>query len=109
RKKSLVNWSALLETHPDQLGPEERAEAELERGKLFYQLGDRERALAGIERAIDAAPERGATYADALAFLVPREEHDEALDAFHRALGRGAISEYLKVYCSLWIVDLDRR
>jgi hypothetical protein len=31
------------------------------------------------------------------------------LDAYHRVLGRGQISEYLKVYCSLWVLDLDRR
>jgi hypothetical protein len=41
--------------------------------------------------------------------LVPRGEFDEALDAYHRALGRSEVTDYLKVYCSLWILDLARR
>ena len=44
-----------------------------------------------------------------IAFLVPRGELEEALDAYHRALGRNEVTDYLKVYCSLWIVDLARR
>ncbi len=49
---------------------------------------DGEMAIEAFERAIDAAPERGSTYADVLAYLVPRGERDEALDAYHRAVGR---------------------
>ncbi|HEX8951039.1 MAG TPA: hypothetical protein VF945_04300, partial [Polyangia bacterium] len=52
---------------------------------------------------------RASTYADVIAFLVPRGELDEALDAYHRALGRNEVTDYLKVYCSLWIVDLAKR
>ena len=88
---------------------EGKAEAGIERAKLLYQLGDRDQSLANFEAAIDAAPDRGGTYADVIAFLVPRGELDEALDAYHRALGRNEVTDYLKVYCSLWIVDLARR
>lgn len=87
----------------------ELAEVDIERGKVLYEVGDRVAATASFERAIDAAPDRGATYAEVLAFLVPRGEREEALDAYHRALGRQEVSEYLKVYCTLWITDLDRR
>src|SRR5205814_891948 len=106
RRESLHAWDELLKPR---LEPDELAEAEIERGKLLYVLGERDKALAAFDRAIDGQPERGATYADLLSFLVPRGERSEAIDAYHRALGRGAVSEYLKVYCSLWIVDLDRR
>ena len=44
-----------------------------------------------------------------LAFLIPRGEREECLDTFHRALGHAGVSEYLKVYFSLWMTDLDRR
>jgi len=40
---------------------------------------------------------------------VPRGELSEALDAYHRALGRSEVTDYLKVYCSLWIIDLAQR
>jgi tetratricopeptide (TPR) repeat protein len=109
RRSSLAAWLVLLSQRQGPLGADELSEAELERGKLLYQLGERDRAIAAFERAIDVGSERGSTYADVLSFLVPRGERGEALDAFHRVLGRGGISEYLKVYCSLWIVDLDRR
>jgi tetratricopeptide (TPR) repeat protein len=85
------------------------AEAWTEKAKLLYQLGEREDSIAAFEKAIDAVPDRGTTYADVIAFLVPRGELEEALDAYHRALGRSEVSDYLKVYCSLWIVDLARR
>jgi hypothetical protein len=44
-----------------------------------------------------------------IAYLVQRGELEDALDAYHRALGRSEVTEYIKVYCSLWIVDLGMR
>jgi len=107
RKAALADWDQLSQIGT--LSADGRAESGIERAKLYYQLGDRDQSLANFESAIDAAPDRGGTYADVIAFLVPRGELDEALDAYHRALGRNEVTEYLKVYCSLWIVDLARR
>lgn len=116
RRRSVADWELLLraqraeqERRESNFGPDDIAEAELERGKLLYLLGQREAALLAFERAVDTAPSRGPTYVDLLAFLVPRGEREEALDAYHRALGRTEVSEDLKVYCSLWMIDLDRR
>ncbi|HEX2568084.1 MAG TPA: hypothetical protein VH877_00910 [Polyangia bacterium] len=116
RRKSVVDWELLLrgqraeqERRQGSLGAEDIAEAELERGKQLYLLGQREAALLAFERAVDSAPSRGPTYVDLLAFLVPRGEREEALDTYHRALGRSEVSDDLKVYCSIWMIDLDRR
>jgi tetratricopeptide (TPR) repeat protein len=106
RKGAIADWDALTNIG---LTADGKVEAAIERAKLYYQLGDRDEALSQFELAIDAAPDRAGTYADVIAFLVPRGELDEALDAYHRALGRNEVTEYLKVYCSLWIVDLARR
>lgn len=106
RRSSLASWERLLARH---LEGAELAEGQLERGKLLYALGERDPALAAFTAALDADPERGASYAGALAFLIPRGEHDEALAIYHRALGHGGVSEYLKVYCSLWLLDEERR
>jgi tetratricopeptide (TPR) repeat protein len=106
RRGAVEDWDVLLELG---LQKEYASEALLERGKVLYQLGDREDALHSFARSIDALPDRGSTYADVIAFLVPRGELAEALDAYHRALGRSEVTDYLKVYCSLWIVDLAQR
>ena len=106
RKAALSDWDVLIGFG---LTPEALAESGLEKAKLFYQLGDRDASLDAFGKAIDAAPDRGSTYADVIAYLVTRGELEDALDAYHRALGRNEVSDYLKVYCSLWIVDLARR
>lgn len=108
RKATLSDWDVLIGYG---LTPEANAEAHLEKGKLLYLLGDREGSLDNMRKSIDAAPHRQSTYADSIAFLVPRGELEEALDAYHRALGRDEreVSDYIKVYCSLWVLDLARR
>lgn len=107
RKAALADWDTLAQI--GNLSTDGKAESGIERAKLWYQLGDRDQSLANFEAAIDAAPDRANSYADVIAFLVPRGELDEALDAYHRALGRNEVTDYLKVYCSLWIVDLAKR
>ena len=66
--------------------------------------------------AIASAPneqdgDRDQTYIDVIAFLVQNGETDAALGIYHRALSRPgrAVSEYVKVYTSLWVLDLSRR
>ena len=106
RHKSLAGFDQVLS---QRMEPDDLAEVQLERGRLFFLIGDRARAIETFDLALQAQPDRGASYADLLSFLVPRGERGEALTTFHRALGRSAVSEYLKAYCSLWILDLDRR
>jgi tetratricopeptide (TPR) repeat protein len=106
RKAALADWDIFL-GFP--IEPKFVAEAWTEKAKLLYALGERDDAIAACEKAIDAVPDLGNTYADVIAFLVPRGELEEALDAYHRALGRSEVIDYLKVYCSLWIIDLAHR
>jgi tetratricopeptide (TPR) repeat protein len=106
RKAAIADWDQLVGLG---LTAEALAESNLEKGKMLYQLGQRDEGLESFGRAIDAAPDRGSTYADSIAWLVARGELEEALDAYHRALGRNEVTDYLKVYCSLWMIDLARR
>src|SRR5262249_56628464 len=64
--------------------------------------------VGGRAKALDADPDSPGIYGDVIAFLAPRSQYDEARDAYHRALGRPDVTEYLKVYTSLWIVDQAR-
>lgn len=113
RQKTLKDWEQVLSV--EQILPERRADAELERAKLLYQVGDREEALRAFQQAIESVPEdergrdNGQVYADTIAFLVQQGELVEAQSAYRRALGRAKVVEYLKVYCSLWINDLALR
>ncbi|TXH20824.1 MAG: tetratricopeptide repeat protein [Elusimicrobia bacterium] len=112
RQQALRQFATLLDN--SNLSGERATEAEVERGKLYYQQGDREQALAAFRRAADLgrgepdskAP--GQAFVDILAFLVPRGELDEAVSMYHRALGV-RLPENMKVYCSLWINDLLQR
>ena len=87
------------------------SEATFEVGRLYYLLGRREEGLRKFDEAILQDEDRDQSYLDSIAFLVQRGETDAALDIYRRALAKPSrsVSEYVKVYASLWIVDLTRR
>lgn len=87
------------------------AEATFEVGRLYYLLGRREEGLRKLDEAIAQDEDRDQSYLDAIAFLVQRGEAEAAVDIYRRALAKPgrSISEYVKVYASLWIADLTRR
>lgn len=109
RERALRQFAALLDN--GNLSGDRAADAEVERGKLYYQQGDREPALAAFRRAAELGrgdPESrapGQAFVDMLAFLVPRGELDEVVSMYHRALGV-RLPQNMKVYCSLWVNDL---
>jgi tetratricopeptide (TPR) repeat protein len=86
-----------------------RAEVLVVLGQVFYSTGKRRLALQSFAAAQDLAPDRSSTYVDVISFLVTRGHFDEALDAYHRALARTGVTEYLKAYCTFWILDLGTR
>ena len=87
------------------------AEATFEVGRLYYLLGRREEGLRKFDETIAQDEDRDQSYLDSIAFLVQRGERDAALDIFRRALAKPgrSVSEYVKVYASLWMLDLTRR
>jgi tetratricopeptide (TPR) repeat protein len=87
------------------------AEATFEVGRLYYLLGRREEGMRRFDEAIAQDEDRDQTYLDAIAFLVQRGEADTAVDIYRRAIAKPghSISEYVKLYASLWIADLTGR
>jgi len=87
------------------------AEATFEVGRLYYLLGRRDEGLRKFDEAIAQDEDRDQSYLDSIAFLVQRGDIEPALDIYRRALSKSthAVSEYVKVYASLWIADLTRR
>jgi tetratricopeptide (TPR) repeat protein len=108
---SLIGWERLMIEHLRRKNVAEAAEATVEVGKLLYLLGRRGEALQRFDDALEADDDRDQSYIDIVAFLVQSGETDAALSVYHRALARPgrAVSEYVKVYTSLWILDLTRR
>jgi tetratricopeptide (TPR) repeat protein len=102
---SLTDWQELTRAS---LPPFQRAQVYLGHARVLYYLGSVREAIRSLEQAIDLDKEESSIYADAIAFLLTRGHYEPALDAFHRALGRDEISEYFKVYTSLWIIDFSK-
>jgi tetratricopeptide (TPR) repeat protein len=80
-------------------------------GRLYYLLGRREDGLRKFDEAIEQDEARDQSYIDAIAFLVQRGDAEPALDIYRRAISKSSrvVSEYVKVYASLWILDITRR
>jgi tetratricopeptide (TPR) repeat protein len=104
-------WERLMLEQIRRRNPTAAAEATFEVARIYYLLGRREEGLRKFDEAIAHDEDRDQSYLDAIAFLVQRGESAPALEIFRRALSRSnrSISEYVKVYASLWILDLTRR
>ncbi|MDX2021648.1 MAG: hypothetical protein SF187_15505 [Deltaproteobacteria bacterium] len=110
-RTALLGWDRLMIDHMRNRRRGPAAEATVEVARLYYLMGRREEALQKFSEAVEVDESRDQTYSDALAFLVQRGELDAAIDVFRRALSKGgdSVSEYVKVYASLWLADLSRR
>jgi hypothetical protein len=108
---SASGWERLRQEQLRRRNISYSAEATFEVGRLNYLLGRREEGLRMFNEAIAQDEDRDQSYLDSIAFLVQRGESEAALDIFRRALAKStrAVSEYVKVYASLWILDLTRR
>jgi tetratricopeptide (TPR) repeat protein len=108
---SARGWERLMLEQLRRKNLSSSAEATFEVGRLYYLLGRREEGMRKFDEAIAQDDDRDQTYLDAIAFLVQRGETESALDIYRRALAKPgrSISEYVKVYASLWIADLTRR
>jgi tetratricopeptide (TPR) repeat protein len=77
--------------------------------RILDELDKRDHAVRLLRAAVDLAPERTATYAEALSYTVSRGLVEEALDLYSRALVRDKVTEYQKAYATFWVLDLGRR
>jgi tetratricopeptide (TPR) repeat protein len=110
-RASLVDWERLLMEHRRRKSASAAAEAEIEVGKILYLMGRHAEALQAFDEALEQDGDRDQSYIDSVAFLVQNGETDAAVSIYRRALTRPsrAVSEYVRVYTSLWIYDLTRR
>jgi tetratricopeptide (TPR) repeat protein len=100
---AMEKWDRVLGSG---LTERQRVEALTERGRILWTLGQRDDGLRSFEAAVDTAGRASisAGFSDTIAFLYLRGALPAALDAYHRGLGRAALSENMKIYASLWVV-----
>lgn len=108
---SARGWERLMLEQLRRKNLSSSAEATFEVGRLYYLLGRRDEGMRKFDESIAQDEDRDQTYLDAIAFLVQRGETENAVDIYRRAIAKPgrSISEYVKVYASLWIADLTRR
>ena len=105
--QGLEDWHAVLTRF--ELPPRFQAEVFAESGRLMWEMGELADARRAFDAAIDVDPEAASAYPDIVSFLIVRGQYDDALDAYHRALGATEIGDYFKVYMSLWVLAEGRR
>jgi len=110
-REALVGWERLMIEHLRRKSYSASAEATFEVGRLLYLLGRHSDGLQKFDEALEQDGDRDQSYIDMIAFLVQNGESDAAISIYHRAISRPnrAVSEYVKVYTSLWVLDLSRR
>lgn len=110
-RSSVAGWERLMIEHLHRKNYSRSAEATFEIGRVLYALGRHADGMQKFEEAIEQDSDRDQSYIDSIAFLVQNGEVEAALTIYRRALSRPdrSVSEYVKVYASLWIADLTRR
>lgn len=104
---SLRSWASLGKD--EDLPRTVAAERKLDVGRTMWRLGDAERAVDLVMSAVEIDPDTAAIPSGAVAFLIEIGKFRDALDAYHRGLGSAAISDFYKVYMSLWIAGEAKR
>ncbi len=108
-RRALARWAQMGQSDTYELQAPFAAEAWVEIGKLWWQLGQTDSAIAAFSAAQDTTPDDGSIYAIIVSFLIIHRHYDQALEAYHRALGAVRVSQKLKIYLSLWMLAEARR
>lgn len=110
-RSALRGWERLMIEQLRRKSLGASAGATFEVGRLYYLLGRRDDGLRKFDEAIEQDESRDQSYIDTIAFLVERGDAEPALDIYRRAISKSnrLVSEYVKVYSSLWILDITRR
>jgi tetratricopeptide (TPR) repeat protein len=108
------HWIAALSIWADlgdgaQLPPALAGERLVAGGQLLWSLGEKEEALRLLEASVDVDADGAETHIQVVAYFLQQDEYTRALDAFHRAVIADRISDYHKVYMSLWLLAAARR
>jgi tetratricopeptide (TPR) repeat protein len=91
------------------LAESERGLRHVERGRVFFRLGEIELAMADFRSAASVSPADPRAYVDPLVLAIEHGYYDEALEVYGRTMAQPAIGAPLKLYATLWIRELGSR
>jgi tetratricopeptide (TPR) repeat protein len=107
QKKTQQGWLDFLKAY--NLPAAFEAQALIELGKVEFHLGQTDQAIKRFFKALEKAPNNSSNHADVVAFLVNRHMLEQARDVYLDALGNREISQYYKIYMSMWVVAEAQR
>jgi len=108
--KARREYRASLERWNDvQLSPAQAPEAAVRQGVLQDRLGNLAESRLAFQLAVRLDPNRRATYAELLSFLVTSGRLDDATAFYQLAFNQDRIEPMWKIYYSLWIEALAER
>ncbi|MCP4680192.1 MAG: hypothetical protein GY854_32795 [Deltaproteobacteria bacterium] len=102
-KEALVQWDSA------KIVPEQAPAAAVRRGIIHDRLGDMEASQAAFRLAVRLDPDRQATYAQVISFLVIQERLEDAKEFYRLAYNQDQIEAMWKIYYSIWLEGLSRR
>jgi tetratricopeptide (TPR) repeat protein len=102
-RAALARWDDV------QLSPAQAPEAAVRQGVLQDRLGNHEESQVAFRLAVRLDPDRRATYAELLSYLVIRGRLEEAVEFYRLAFNQDRIEGMWKIYYSLWVEGLARR
>ena len=108
-RMALRHINRLLALPPRTLDPDQRAAQLVERGKLLFAFDNADLGLNDFRAAAQLAPANAQTYADPLLFLVSHGHYGAAHTIYRLAVARPELGESLKLYFSLWMLELAQR
>jgi len=102
-REALVQWG--MARIPDDAEPE----AAFRMGVIHDRLGELDLSRESFRKAIRLDPDRRATYADLLSFLVTRGRLEDAVEFYRLAFNQDRIESMWKIYYSMWVDGLSAR
>jgi tetratricopeptide (TPR) repeat protein len=102
-RQSLAMWDKIA------IPAEMAAAAAIRRGVVLDRLGNIPGSREAFRLAVRMDPNREATYAELISFLVIRGRLKDAMEFYRLAYNQDQIKAMWKIYYSLWVEGLSRR
>ncbi|MBN2715113.1 MAG: hypothetical protein JXX14_04610, partial [Deltaproteobacteria bacterium] len=80
----------------------------IRQGVLLSRLGDVDKSMAKFREAVQLSPDRRASYAEIISFLVVNERLSDAEEFYQLAFNQDMLAAMWKVYFSIWVDGLSR-
>ncbi|TPV95644.1 MAG: hypothetical protein B7733_09005 [Myxococcales bacterium FL481] len=81
----------------------------VERYRVLFLLGETDLAMDDFRNSVAATPDQPALYAQCMLLATSHARYEAAYEIYRRAMVRDEVPDSLKLYFSLWLLDLAER